>query len=163
MPNYLTSNVEFCGLSPFNEDQAAELEASRPGHLMALSAAISSGVDARLRKRYKVPFGNPAPTNCPLKIKMWVADLLTPRAYLSLGVRPSDEQQEAIIAAAKLADSEIKEAADAKEGLFELPLLEGLTASAIDESIPLAYSEQSVFTSKHAQFEDSFSEIINGR
>ena len=155
MPNYLEAepsadvNSAFATLSPFDEDRCAELEAKRPGHLMALAEALSAGVDARLRKNFVTPFTKPY----PLKVKMWVADLLTPRAYLSLGVKPSDDEQVSIIEAGKLANAEIKEAADAKENLFQLPNFQGSSDSIGEEPPTLAYSEQSPFTSKHVQFD----------
>jgi hypothetical protein len=155
MPNYLEAepsadvNSAFVALSPFNEDQAAELEAKRPGHLMALAEALSAGVDSRLKKNFGVPFVKPY----PLKVKMWVADLLTPRAFRSLGIRPTDEQQQDITDAAKLANDEIKEAADAKDNLFELPSFQGGAASLQENDATLCYSEQSPFTSKHRQFD----------
>jgi hypothetical protein len=149
VPNYLADDAEFCSLSPFSEAQAAELAVTRPGHLMALATALSAGIDARLTKRGDVPFTSPY----PLKVKMWVADLLTPRAYTALGVRPTDEQQVAITETASLANEEIKEAADPVKGLLLLPLQSGAAAqSQANESPTLAYSEQSPFTAKHQQW-----------
>jgi hypothetical protein len=156
MSNYLASddpvaapNKVFASLSPFDESYCTQLEARRPGHLMALASAISASIDTRLRKRYVVPFV--APYN--IKLQLWVADLLTPRAYLSLGVRPTDEQQVSIIEAAKLADAEIKEAADATAGLFDLPLRANTSDTGIVEPVTLSVSEQSPYTSRHKQYD----------
>lgn len=155
MANYLEAesnadiNSEFALLSPFNEDQCAELEAKRPGHLMALAGAISAGVDSRLGRRFSTPFQKPY----PLKVKMWVADLLTPRAFMALGIRATDDQQKDITEAMKLAIEELASAASAPENLFELPLVEGGANGASELEQTLAYSEQSPFTSKHLQFD----------
>ena len=151
MANYLASITEFCDRSPFDEDLAAELEAKRPGWLMKVSAAISAGIDARLIKRGDVPFSEPYPE----LVKLWVADLLTPRAYLALGVRATDEQQADITAAAKRAYEQILEAADPVKGLLLLPRVQGATAADTQATEPatLAYSEQSPYTWKHRQFD----------
>ena len=153
MPNYLADDAEFCSLSPFSEEQAAELALKRgSGHLMSLSTALSAGIDSRLAKRKDVPFREPY----PMKVKLWLADLLTPRAYRSLGVRPTDEQQADIVEAAKAANDEIKEAADTVNGLLVLPIQDPVTSinnMGADEQPTLAYSEQSPFTSKHLQLQ----------
>jgi hypothetical protein len=147
--NYLASIQEFCDRSPFDEAQAEELELKRPGWLMRVSEALSNGIDARLIKRGDVPFRAPYPE----VVKLWVADLLTPRAYAAHGTRPSDEQQAAIAAAATLADSQIAEAADPVRGLFILPLQQGSTAVQATEPATSCYSEQSPFTWKHKQMD----------
>jgi hypothetical protein len=150
MTNYLANNAEFCSLSPFNEDQAAELEAKRPGHLMALCAAASGIVDARGAKRGDVPFKAPY----PIVVKQWVADLVTPRAYRSLGVRPTDEQQEDITQALKDAREDLKEFANPQLSLLLLPLQQGGAQDSQETAPPtLAYSEASPFTWKHRQAE----------
>lgn len=119
MANYLSDIAEFCSLSPFSEQNAEELEAKRPGLLMSLAQAISEAdIDDRLRKRYAVPFAQPYITH----LKRWVAQILTPEAFDALGVRPSDEIQDRIEERRTQALAQIKEAADSKDGLYELPL-----------------------------------------
>lgn len=149
MANYLASVQEFCDRSPFGEDLAAELEAKRPGWLMRVSEALSAGIDARLTKRGDVPFSAPYPEI----VKMWVADLLTPRAYTALGTRPTDEQQAEIIAASMRADAQIVEAADPVKGLLILPRAQGSTDEQATQPATIAYSEQSPFTWKHRQWD----------
>jgi hypothetical protein len=149
MPNYLASNAEFTARSPFNEVQAAELEAIRPGWLMSVSLALSASIDARLIKRGDVPFVTPFPE----LVKLWVADLLTPRAYLALGVRADDEQQQAIADAAKRADAQILEAADPVKGLLVLPLTQGSASVQATQPRTLAYTEQSPYTWRHRQYD----------
>lgn len=149
MANYLASIQEFCDRSPFDEAQAEELELKRPGWLMRVSEALSAGIDARLIKRGDVPFAEPYPE----VVKMWVADLLTPRAYAAHGTRPTDEQQAAIAAAAAKADAQIAEAADPVKGLLILPKRQGSAEEQATQPQTLAYSEQSPFTWKHKQYD----------
>lgn len=154
MPNYLATtdddpNIEFTLRSAFNEDQSAELEAKRPGFLMTLATALSAGIDARLIKRGDVPFAEPYPE----KVKQWVADLLTPRAFQALGVRATDEIQAEIAQQAKDADAEIREAADPVNGCLILPLTQGSTTVQATEPATSVYSEQSPFTWKHRQYD----------
>lgn len=149
MANYLASVQEFCDRSPFDEDLAAELEAKRSGWLMRVSEALSAGIDARLIKRGDVPFSEPYPEI----VKMWVADLLTPRAYTALGTRPTDEQQAEIIAAAMRADAQITEAANPVTGLLVLPRAQGSADEQATQPQTLASSEQSPFSWKHRQWD----------
>lgn len=103
---------------------------------------FSSEIDARLRKRYKVPFTAPAPAI----VKRWLHVLVTPQAYRKRGVNPSDTQITSVDADAANALAEIKEAADCVAGLFDLPLLDTADGSAIVKAGPLGYSEASPYT-----------------
>lgn len=154
MPNYLATddadpNLEFTMRSAFNEDQSAELEAKRPGFLMTLATALSAGIDARLVKRGDVPFSQPYPE----KVKQWVADLLTPRAFQALGVRATDEIQAEIAEQARAADAEIREAADPVNGCLVLPLTQGSTTLQATQPATTGYAEQSPYTWKHRQMD----------
>jgi len=150
MSNYLETIQEFTDLSCFSEAEARQLELKRPGWLMKNARAISEGeIDTRLTKRGDVPFTKPYPS----LVKLWVADLLTPRAYRALGVRPTDEQQISIDKAAERADAAIRDAADPVKGLRVLPLRQGATQEQATEPATYAYSEQSPFTSRHTQFD----------
>jgi hypothetical protein len=149
LPAYLTSVQEFCDRSPFNETQAAELEAKRPQWLKRNILSLSEYIDTRMIKRGDVPF--PEPYNAT--VKRWVANLLTPMAFDTLGRRPSDETQVSIDARAKETEAQIKEAADPEKGLLVLPLQRGSSAVQATEPATLCYVEQSPFTSKHRQFD----------
>jgi hypothetical protein len=87
-------------------------------------------------------------------VKQWVADLVTPRAYRSLGVRPTDEQQEDILQALKDARDDLKEFANPQLSLLLLPLQQGSKQDSQEtDAVTLAYSEASPFTSKHRQWD----------
>lgn len=154
MTNYLGSTQEFCARSAFNEQKAAELEDKRPGHLQQLCASASAYVDSRLRKRvanrlpYAIPFVEP-----PEQVLRWVADLVTPRAFESLGVSPSDEIQERILKREEKAEEELAEAADSQNNKFDLPLSDSNGTSAFDVPQTLCSSEQSPFSWRHRQYD----------
>ena len=155
MPNYLASdepsapNKEFTIRSAFGDDLASELEAKRPGFLMQLATALSAGIDSRLIKRGDVPFTAPYPE----VVKQWVADLLTPRAFQALGVRPTDETQADITEQARRAEAEIREASDPVTGCIVLPIQQGSATIQATEPATSVYSEQSPFTWKHRQMD----------
>lgn len=152
--SYLATIAEFTDRSPFGEDYAERLEQTRPGLLMKLAASVSAEIDVRIGKRYVRPIPNP-----PEIVKLWAADLLTPRAYEALGVRPTDEQQQSISDRAKFVYECLKEAADAVQGMFDLPLSDTDGSSGIVDPVTLAYSEASPFTAKHRQTEDAEMEV----
>lgn len=102
----------------------------------------TSKINARLRKRYETPFATPYPEI----VRGWLVALVTPLLYRRRGVDSSDEQIVAVDAAAKAALDEMKEAADAVDGLFDLPLKQDDTSSAISKGGPLGYSEASPYT-----------------
>jgi hypothetical protein len=101
----------------------------------------SAWIDARLRKRYDVPFASPYPK----AVVRWLAALVTEKAYLKRGVDPNDQEMTSIFEAAKDARAEILEAADSDTGLFDLPLRADTTASGVSRGSPLSYSETSPY------------------
>lgn len=118
-----------------------ELETLAPGWVAGQLEHYSRVIDARLRKRYAVPFADPAPET----VKEWLARLVTLRVYLRRGVDPTDEQFDAIRQDARDVLEELKEAADAETGLFDLPLVDSADGSAISKGGPLGYSEASPY------------------
>ncbi len=124
------------------------VEAVQEGWIDRKLRALSSyAVDARLRKRYAVPFTSPYPD----AVCDWVARLMDPLTLKKLGVDATDEQFVSIAEDAKAAAEEIKEAADAVEGLFDLPIADTADASAITKGGPLGYSEASPYVGMDVQ------------
>lgn len=117
-------------------EEVALIETAWPGFLSAKLAEISGRIDARLAKRYVIPV--PAPY--PEIVLSWVERLTTRDAYLRRGCTPGSKQDEEILARAKAAEDEIREAADAKDGLFDLPTLQ-----ASKKTDFLGYSENSPY------------------
>ena len=103
----------------------------------------TSKVNARLRKRYEVPFASPAPE----VVCGWIVSLVTPKVYRRRGVDTTDEQIASLDAEAAAALDEIKEAADSNEGLYDLPLRQDKTDTALSPSVggPLSYSEPDAY------------------
>jgi hypothetical protein len=95
-----------------------ELQAEYVGWLDATLTSYSGIIDSRLAKRYAVPFVSPYPDI----IKNWLVRLVNPRAYLKRGLDPSDKQSQVLLDDATAVLLELKEAADAVNGLYELPL-----------------------------------------
>lgn len=126
-----------------------ELEVSQPGFLAAQLDLISEGINDRLRKRYAVPFVAPVPK----KILDWTQLIVTPRAYFKRGTNPSDQQIQKAWDWASEAEKQIDAAADAVNGMFELPLRQDSTASGVSKGGPFAHSEASPYVWADAQRE----------
>lgn len=118
-----------------------ELEAAHPGWIDIQLDEESDAIDARLRKRYAAPFETPFPK----KVLRWLTRIVTRSAWLKRGFDPNDPQGAEIVKDAETALEEIEEAADAENGLFDLPLRADTTKTGISKGGPLAYSEASPF------------------
>jgi hypothetical protein len=143
MAAYLTL-VEFKTLSVMPSVFVDEIEAVSSGWTLGQLTLESARMDARLRKRYAAPFDLPA----PVCVQGWLAKIVTLSAYVKRGFDPTDKQGQMYVDDRNTAVAEIKEAADAVDGLFDLPLRADTTDSGISKASPRAYSEQSpyVFT-----------------
>lgn len=140
--------------------QVDALEAEHPGFLLSRISRRTAAIEARLRKRYAVPFADPVPG----KIIEWLLAGVTHAAYLKLGVDPLDAQIADIKEAAKTAEDELAEAADSKEGLFDLPLKEdGLDVTGISKGAPQVYSEASPYVHNDVQRYTARNEDERGR
>jgi len=146
---YLQTIDEFCSLSPFSRDQAAELEAREKGQLMELAATLTGVINAMLGQRGDVPFLEPYPD----PVRIWLADLMTPRAFEAHGTRPSDETQQSITARELAAMDMLRNAGDAKIGTTILPLQNGSKTKQAFSQVTLAYSEVNPYTGKHRRHE----------
>jgi hypothetical protein len=124
-----------------------DLEAEVPGWIDAQLEAVSADIDSRLRKRYAVPFGSPAPHT----IRRWLSRLVTRECYLRRGIDPTDPQWTSIEAAATKAEEEIREAADSEGGLFDLPLRADSTSSGVTSPAVLSYIETSPYVWRDRQ------------
>jgi len=123
------------------------IESQYPGWTVARLDLQSAWLDSRLAKRYEVPFASPAPT----AVLGWLTLLVTKDAYFKRGVNTSDEQMRELIRMVDEARDEIKQAADAQNGLFDLPLRSNTTESGISRGNPRGYSEQSPYVWKSIQ------------
>jgi|GEM_PF-1021510 len=160
---------------------AARLETERPGWTLRRATHWSAWVEARLGKRYNVPFpawvdamsgSPPAPTGDPVVpsppwiVIEWVTRLVTKDAYGALGFSPTSAQDQAQILdpvdGPNGVYAQAKEAADSVTGLFDLPLAaENPAASGIARGGPLSYSETSPYVAFDDQFETGIQEDMS--
>lgn len=134
-------------------DAIEELQA---GWLDAQLEQMSRWIDSRLMKRYAVPFQEPYPE----VVRGWLARLVTFEAWQRRGWDPQDPQALQIQRAAEQVREDVKEAADAVQGLYDLPLLEG--ASLISKQRPFSYTEASPYVWTTLQWETGRDEDENG-
>src|SRR5262245_42321158 len=105
---------------------------------------VGAMLDARLAKRYAVPFGSAGVgdlrADVPQIIQDWITAIVTVRCYAKRGINPSSAELwyvETVLEPSKRAIEEIKEAASSNEGLFDLPLKESqLPAGGASRSGP---------------------------
>jgi hypothetical protein len=128
-----------------------DIEDHEPGWTEAQLTFLSARIDAQLRKRYAVPFEAPYPVTAQL----WLEAMVTERVLLRRGVDATDQQAAHLFALADKARAELQEAADSKEGLYELPLNAGDTEDGVTKAFPLSYSEASPYTWRHNQRADA--------
>ncbi len=158
MPTSYLTLADFRALSLMPASDVDELEARAPGFIARQCEVASADIDARLRKRYEAPFAAPY----PVKVQAWCARLVTRVAYLKRGVDPTDPQFAAYVADSDAANAEIKEAADAELGLFDLPLRQDTTATGLRAPAPLGYSERSPYVWTDVQAAAAASEDASG-
>lgn len=126
-----------------------QLEISDPGFLAQTLDDWSDEINARLSKRYDVPFAAPIPPT----VLRWLNKLTTREAYAKRGYNPSAKSdQESIEAAALRAETELAEAANSQTGLFELP------TKPLSRGGPSAYSEASPYKWYEEQLETAYGE-----
>lgn len=136
--------IDFRTRSIMPEEDVDALWAARPGYLEAAVEGAMANITARLRKRYVTPFdpaGVIGPNPRPEIVVAWIAKLVTPEAYRARGVNPQDAEMKLIDDDRTNAIAEIKEAADAQGGLYDIPLLEAGDATGISKGGPLGYAE----------------------
>lgn len=119
------------------------------GALDGIIAGRSAYINSRLFKRYAVPFADPVPE----AVRQWCCDLVVERALTRRGANPDSDLLDAAIRAADTARAELKEAAEAENGLFDIPLRLSPTVSGISQGTPLSYSEPSPYDWIDAQAE----------
>jgi len=120
------------------------VELVEPGWLLGRLTYWSAWINSRLAKRYAVPFAVPPAT--PETVVGWLERLVTWELYLKRGIDATDEQVARIEARHDVAKAEVAEAAESRDGLFELPLRRDSNATGVSRGGPLGYSEVSPYT-----------------
>lgn len=157
MSAYLTV-ARFKLLSTIPSEFVDEVETREPGFTDAQLEYWSAWIDSQLRKRYFAPFDAPVPT----AVEGWLARIVTVRVWSKRGVDPTDEQWSEIKKDDADARTEIKEAANAETGLFDLPLRSNTTDNGIRKGFPRGYSEQSPYAWTTAQAQRGMQEDDSG-
>jgi len=123
-----------------------DVEDVSPGWIQITLDYWARWIDSRLRKRYLTPFaafGDTPPT--PNGVQGWLARIVTIKVMIKRGVDPSDLQFELIREDYERALSEIQEASNGEDGLFDLPIRTSQDATAIGRARTRSYSEQSPY------------------
>jgi phage gp36-like protein len=108
---YITKD-EFILMSVMPATYIGEIETKTPGWINKQIDMASARVDTQLRKRYDVPFSDPA----PVMVKEWVARMVEVSCWLKRGVRTTDEQFQEYRARGDTALKELEEAANSEKG-----------------------------------------------
>lgn len=132
--------VKLVGSMPAADIDA--LEALYPGTFAGIAESVSRLFDARLFKRYAAPFALPYPE----ALRWNVAHVVVAALWQKRGYNPGSAQDQIVQDNKAEALAWLKEAADSKDGLVELPLRANTTAEGVSKAAPLAYSEASPYT-----------------
>lgn len=135
------------------------VETAEPGFIIKRIAYWQEKLEARLRKRYAIPWA----VAIPEIFLGWLVDCVTPDVYSKRGVDPQDPEIKDLRDARAAALAEVLEAANSATGLFDLPLSESANSSAITAGGPLSYAEQSPWTWADLQACDGRNEDSGGR
>lgn len=142
------SVAQFALLSTMPRQDVEQLMGAEAGWLTAQLTSASRRIDGMLAKRYATPFAEPVSE----LVIYWVVRIVTPIAYLRRGVGPRDDQYVAIREDGEQAWKEVGEAADDKDGRFDLPLRSDTTASGISKGAPLGSSDASPYAWTDRQY-----------
>ena len=141
MAAYLTL-AEFKLRTVMPSEFVTAIESVEPGWTEMQLLQHSGWIDARLRKRYAVPFAAPVPET----VLGWLARIVTFECWQRRGFDPADLSMDRAAKDADTARSEVLEAADSEKGLFDLPLRQDLPAtSGIVRNGPYVYTEASPY------------------
>lgn len=156
----------FKDASVLPEEFVDDIEAVRPGWLARQLELKSRWIDARLRKRYEVPFGAhddaTAEDRTPVTVQDWLVRLVSVRLMMRRGVDPDDAQFITVNEDARMAAEEILEASNSMDGWFDLPLKRGKDGTAISKANPQSYSETSPYVWTDQQVDTAVNEDQNG-
>lgn len=160
MARYMMTE-RFSELSIMPSPDVDAIEALESGWIQRQIDRVGAVIDARLAKRYAVPFGGPpAPaasvrSDVPEILEDWITAIVTARAYAKRGVNPSSGDlwfAEMVITPAREAALAVAEAANSETGLFDLPLLASVApAGNATRGGPLAYTERSPYVHTDVQ------------
>jgi hypothetical protein len=166
--SYTIPAVDFARRTLLPAHVLTEIEQRSPGWLATQIEAVSATIDARLSKRYRVPFAGPP---YPALVLNWIVDIVSFNAWLKRGASPTDEMIEAFKEKHDAAVAQMQEAADSEIGLFELPGAvggadpgaPGGATTGVSLGGPQSYSEQSPYVASDRQRETGRREDFSRR
>lgn len=105
----------------------------------------SEEINARLAKRYAVDFNAPGPV--PLVILRWLIRLVNIDVWECAGGLPEGREDGWADAARKQVYDDLEKAADAENGLYELPLrnTDALGSSAVNKGAPFVHEDATAY------------------
>lgn len=136
-----SAGIKLVGILPPGD--VDDLDVQRPGVVAAVCERVTRLIDARLAKRYKTPF-DPV----PIAVRDCAEQLATVRLYRIRGAQPGTEIEQSIKDTQEAAEAWLKEAADSKDGLIDLPFRDNdsVDASAIDRGGPMCESDLDAYS-----------------
>lgn len=143
MPSYLTL-AQYRSLTTL-DGSTVDLCVAKGKDVQRWLDMASAHIRSRLVKRYAVEFDAPGPT--PDKIIQWLILLTDIPVCKSAGVTPEGRVDDWAREDETRTNDELKEAADAENGLFELPLknTDTLGSSAINKGGPMVASNNTIY------------------
>lgn len=139
-------NIEtFRDRTVMSDEYVDELERRYPRWLSTQLESFSGWLNSQLGKRYAVPFAEPYPDTA----QRWLADIVTFRAYRKRGWDPTDDEAVQSKVDHDNARTEVQQAANAVDGLWDLPRADG--ASGISKGGPRSYTEASPYVFTNVQ------------
>lgn len=133
---------EFQARSLMPAEDVEALEATYAGFVSKRLLINSSWINGRLAKRYVTPFVDPLPEI----VLGWLTEITTLDCYLRRGFNPSAEQDGLTREASDRCRAEVVEAANAKDGLFDLPLrADAADTSGITRAEPLGDAQPDAY------------------
>jgi hypothetical protein len=125
------------------------IETLEAGWLLRRLTHWSAWINARLAKRYAVPFA--ASPLTPETVTGWLEAIVTWEVYLKRGADPTDAQLVDIKKRYDDALADVNDAANNEQSRPELPLRNDTNAQGITRGGPLAYVEVSPYTWSQVQ------------
>lgn len=124
--------------SRLSSDDCNDIYAREPTKVTTFLADTTEWINSRLRKRYDEAA---LPTNGT--ILRWCRDIVDLEIFMLRGGNPSSAQDGLYKEHHDTAKAEIKEAADAATGLFDLPLKQDVTSTGIVKGAPIMEADAS--------------------
>lgn len=159
MSQYLTVS-EFQSRTLLPAQYVDQVISQAPEFVGFALADRSAYIDSVLGKRYAVPF---IEQPYPSVMLRWLTVMVSLDVYMKRGFNPTDDDAQLFVKQFDTAVTELKEAANAQDGLYELPLRQDLTGNGIVKGYARTYSETSPFVWKGIQRQIGGREDLYGR